>query len=280
MLPPRCLSHSLPLLTNRSLVSSSRRPTPPAPSGAEFPVDEPLSLRSLATIRDTLSRQEHLNHEEPLSSSPVVPIVPNAAVLVPLCNINGNPGILFEVRGKLRHHSGEVSFPGGRSDEEDDTFLATALRETDEEIGVGQGQIEVLGSFGPAELSLRRLRVHPFVGFIYPTLERPSLRPNQPLPSITIASLRPNPPEVSHIFHLTFREMFDPERLRVHEFRGFTPYWAIDVTDKVRGLGLEWEKWSGEDEVGGSGRPGGQGLEIWGLTGWYLNVFLKRLGLY
>ncbi|KZT51934.1 hypothetical protein CALCODRAFT_502918 [Calocera cornea HHB12733] len=277
MLTQRCISHSLPLLTARSLATSSSRPAPPTPDGAGFPIDEPLSLTSLAIIRHTLRRQEHLGHVK--SHSPNLD-VPDAAVLVPLCNVNGHPGILFEVRGKLRSHAGEVSFPGGRTDDEDSTFLATALRETDEEIGVVPGQVEVLGSFGPPELSLRSLRVHPFVGFIYPTLERPPLGLNQPLPSITLASLRPNPPEVSHIFHLTFREMFDVSRLRVHEFRGYTPYWAIDVTDKVRGLGLEWEKWGGEDEVGGSGRPGGKGLEIWGLTGWYLNVLLKRLGLY
>ncbi|EJU03626.1 hypothetical protein DACRYDRAFT_21151 [Dacryopinax primogenitus] len=276
MISPRCLSQRLPFNTARSL-ATSRLPGMPTPDGAGFPIDEPLSLTFLAIIRHTLRRQSLMKHEPPFSSSPVAQ---NAAVLVPLCNVNGNPGILFEVRGKLRSHAGEVSFPGGRTDEEDDTFLATAIRETDEEIGVGPGQIEVLGTFGPAELSLWKLRVHPFVGFIYPTLERPELRPNEALPSIALSSLRPNPPEVSHIFHLTFREMFDPHRLRVHDFRGYTPYWAIDVSDKVEGLGLHWKTLAGQDELGGSGRPGGKGLEIWGLTGWYLNVFLKRLGLY
>ncbi|KZP01618.1 hypothetical protein CALVIDRAFT_532396 [Calocera viscosa TUFC12733] len=279
MLRQGCISHSLPHLSTRSLASSAKHPPTPPPAGlGGFPIDEPLNSTTLTIIRHSLARQEHLNEGTQISSSALA--VPNAAVLVPLCNVNGRPGILFEVRGKLRSHAGEVSFPGGRTDDTDETFLATALRETNEEIGVPSTHIDVLGSFGPPELSLRELRVHPFVGFVWPSVVRSPSRKYEALASISLADLRPNPPEVSHIFHLTFSEMFESNRLRIHEFRGYTPYWAIDVTDKVRGLGLEWEKWGGEDEVGGSGRPGGRGLEIWGLTGWYLNVFLKRIGLY
>lgn len=60
---------------------------------------DPLTPSSLLAIRETLrtTRSPPVNHTEK-----------HAAVLLPLCNVNGRPGVLLEVRGKLRTHSGEV----------------------------------------------------------------------------------------------------------------------------------------------------------------------------
>lgn len=56
------------------------------------------------------------------------------------------------------------------------------------------------------------------------------------------------------------------------------PYYAIDVTTKIQESGVPFAPTSGIDEVGGSDQPGL--LEIWGLTGWYTNVFLRLMDLY
>ncbi|KOB64623.1 Nucleoside diphosphate-linked moiety X motif 8 [Operophtera brumata] len=72
-----------------------------------------------------------------------------AAVLVPLCNVQEVPSILYTVRSSnLRTNSGEISFPGGKTDL-DETPVQTALRETVEEIGLNPKKIEVWGQ-GPA----------------------------------------------------------------------------------------------------------------------------------
>lgn len=102
-----------------------------------------------------------------------------------------------------------------------------------------------------------------------------------------MSSLHASAPEVAHVFHISLSQLVHPARLRAHQFRGERPYWAINVTDLVspsaEKLGNEEAKavqWAGEtnmDEVGG-GREGK--LEVWGLTGWYLNLVMHALGVY
>ena len=106
-------------------------------------------------------------------------------------------------------------------------------------------------------------------------------------PSLSMSSLHASAPEVAHVFHISLSELVHPGRLRAHQFRGQRPYWAINVTDIVSSssaksgdIGLEAVQWAGEtniDEVGG-GREGK--LEVWGLTGWYLNLLMRALGVY
>lgn len=69
-----------------------------------------------------------------------------AAVLVPLFLRNDEPWILLTRRTEhLKKHSGEISFPGGGSEPQDDSFWQTALRETEEEVGILCSDVEQLG---------------------------------------------------------------------------------------------------------------------------------------
>ena len=72
-----------------------------------------------------------------------------AAVLIPLVEMpNGEFDVLLTKRSEaLRQHSGEVSFPGGRRDPEDDTLVTTALREAREEVGLFEADVRVHGAF-------------------------------------------------------------------------------------------------------------------------------------
>lgn len=67
------------------------------------------------------------------------------SVLLPLIEKNGELHVLFEVRSLLmRRQPGEICFPGGRIDEEDDSPIHAAVRETHEELGVSTDHIEIL----------------------------------------------------------------------------------------------------------------------------------------
>ena len=69
-----------------------------------------------------------------------------AAVLVPLVNHGDGLTVLLTKRTEhLSNHAGQISFPGGRADDEDDGPEHTALRETEEEVGVGRNRIEIVG---------------------------------------------------------------------------------------------------------------------------------------
>lgn len=75
----------------------------------------------------------------------------------------------------------------------------------------------------------------------------------------------------------------DRKRLREHRLPHRPPYWAIDVTDLMDKSGdamLPPAPWEGEDEIGSGGDPNTPKVEVWGLTGWYLNQFMRILGTY
>jgi 8-oxo-dGTP pyrophosphatase MutT (NUDIX family) len=89
-----------------------------------------------------------------------------AAVLVPMHGWPRNPGLVFtERRSDLRRHAGEISFPGGRRDD-DERLIETALREAEEEIGLSRDRIEIAGALPPIGTFVTNYKIHPFVGLI------------------------------------------------------------------------------------------------------------------
>jgi 8-oxo-dGTP pyrophosphatase MutT (NUDIX family) len=112
----------------------------------------------------------------------------DAAVLLPLYGWpDDEPGLIFtERRADLRRHAGEISFPGGRRDPEDDDLSATALREA-EEIGLDPTLVELGEALPATNTFVTSYRIHPFVGRI---------------PHPRELDLQPNPAEVETL--LTF----------------------------------------------------------------------------
>jgi 8-oxo-dGTP pyrophosphatase MutT (NUDIX family) len=97
-------------------------------------------------------------------SSPDLPRA--AAVLVPLvCRDAGLSVLLTERTAHLTSHAGQVAFPGGRTEPSDASPVATALRETEEEIGLHRSHIEVLGAM-PQYLTGSGFVVTPVVGLV------------------------------------------------------------------------------------------------------------------
>jgi 8-oxo-dGTP pyrophosphatase MutT (NUDIX family) len=91
----------------------------------------------------------------------------HASVLLPLFIKDGRYWILFMRRtDTVEYHKGEVSFPGGAVDIGDKSLEYTALRETFEEVGIREEDIEILGQLDDMLTVTSRFIVHPFVGIV------------------------------------------------------------------------------------------------------------------
>ncbi len=73
-----------------------------------------------------------------------------AAVLIPIIQRQESLSVLLTERSPdLKHHAGQISFPGGRMDPDDADICATALRETQEEVGIDPADVEIIGYLDP-----------------------------------------------------------------------------------------------------------------------------------
>ena len=108
-------------------------------------------------------------------------------MLVPVLERRGQPGsLLLTVRSlEVRDHKGEISFPGGVRHDDDPDLLTTALRETEEELGVEPRQLEVLGALPPVHTVVSGYVIAPFVALMEETVE-----------------LRPSPVEIAEVIEL------------------------------------------------------------------------------
>ena len=89
-----------------------------------------------------------------------------SAVLIVLVETGGELQVVFTQRSAhLRHHAGQICFPGGRQDAADNDLLATALREFEEELGVSRDLVEVIGHLPPIPV-ISRFMIQPYVGFL------------------------------------------------------------------------------------------------------------------
>jgi len=93
----------------------------------------------------------------------------DAAVLVPLYLHDGALHAVFTKRREdMRRHAGEISFPGGRQDDDETDLRLTALREAEEEIGLPADAVELVGALQPTPTIATNYAVYPFVGLIEP----------------------------------------------------------------------------------------------------------------
>lgn len=111
---------------------------------------------------DVRSRLEGLLERSP--SAVAAPGDRLAAVLLPL--VEGDRLVFTRRTEHLPRHPGEISFPGGLEHEGDADLVATALRETEEELGVPRDRVEVLGALEPVHTFVSAILIVPFVGVV------------------------------------------------------------------------------------------------------------------
>jgi 8-oxo-dGTP pyrophosphatase MutT (NUDIX family) len=133
-----------------------------------------------------------LTHAQNVPSRP-------AAVLIGLIERQGSAHILLTKRAAdLRHHSGQIAFPGGKIDADDASPLAAALREAQEEIGLPPTSVTPLGYLDPWQ-TMTGYRIIPTLAVI-----------NEPF------TLTPNESEVEAIFEVPVAFLMDPRHHLIH----------------------------------------------------------------
>lgn len=176
------------------------------------------------------------------------------AVLIPLVQVDGELSILYEVRSAHINQPGDICFPGGKM-EDGETVLMTALRETEEEIGLKAEDIRILGQFD-SMLEVNRIRMHTMVGEVDP----------KALKKLNLCDY-----EVAEVFTIPVRFLIEnkPDYYRgeiIQDDTGF-PYekHGIDPDYKWRKAYQDMYFWHYEGKV------------LWGLTAGITKWFLDEL---
>jgi len=154
-----------------------------------------------------------------------------AAVLVPILEHEGRLQLILTKRSSaLRHHPGQVAFPGGKVDLGDPDEETTALREAEEEIGLPRQRVEVLGRL-PGHATVTTFKMTPVIGWIHGRFD--------PVPEVG---------EVAEVFTLPLTHILEPDNYMVthRHWRGqerryfnvpYGPYYIWGATARIlRGL--------------------------------------------
>uniref|UniRef100_UPI00358F4689 mitochondrial coenzyme A diphosphatase NUDT8-like isoform X3 n=1 Tax=Myxine glutinosa TaxID=7769 RepID=UPI00358F4689 len=167
--------------------------------------------------------------------------VADAAVLVPLCCVEGQPSVLLTIRSHklLGSHQGQISFPGGMRDSSDADSVHTALRETREELGIDVPRTNIWGLLPALHSGSSKKLVRPVIGFVG---------------EVNIDSLRPCPDEVEQAFALALSQVCSPQNQRYTHFRRHGRFaFTLPIFN------------------------GGPGQRVWGFTGIVLHQTLCLL---
>lgn len=136
-----------------------------------------------------------------------------AGVLVPVIDGAGGPRVILTQRSSvLKHHPGQIAFPGGKVDAGDADETAAALREAQEEIGLDPANVEVIGTL-PRHETITAFRVTPVVA-----------RVKAPFTPI------PEPGEVAEVFSVPLAHVTDPDKFIIEGrfFRGqYRPFYTV-----------------------------------------------------
>ncbi|MBD3223942.1 MAG: NUDIX domain-containing protein [Caldithrix sp.] len=134
----------------------------------------------------------------------------DAAVLIPLYFKDDQAYVLFTKRTEhLAHHKGQISFPGGKKDDADPSLMHTALRETQEEVGIEPSEIQLLGH-SDIFLTNTHFMVQPFVGLF-----------DYPYP------FRINSDEIEHLIEVPLLHLLDEEIFEIKPYETKGQRWWI-----------------------------------------------------
>src|SRR3954470_11822827 len=162
----------------------------PAPWADLPPEDRRIDL---ADVRTAL-----VDPPEPAGALIDVPGARAAAVLVAMFDVAGEANLLLTKRPEtMPSHQGEIAFPGGKREPEDDSLAAPALREAREEVGLEAAAVEIVAELDMIGTVASAFTITPFVGL----LDR-------------VPELHPDPREVAAAFAVPVSDLLDPDAYR------------------------------------------------------------------
>lgn len=159
---------------------------------------------------------------------------PEAAVLVPITR-SDEPEVVLTLRASgLSTHGGEVAFPGGRRDPEDEDLVQTALREAEEEIGLPPGLVEIIGPLSTL-VSRHGIQVTPYVGLVPDFVEyKPNDGEIAAVFAVPLAFFRDDPRETTHRIDYLGRSWYVPSyRYGEYKIWGLTAIMLIELVNLV-----------------------------------------------
>ena len=152
----------------------------------------------LSKINTSLTSDNDLMENEVVRTENLI----EAAVLIPIVERNNGLKVILTKRSNnLKQHPGQVSFPGGKSEKTDKSLVATALRETREEIGINNKNVEILGQLSK-HVTITGFKITPFIGKIR-----------------TGFSTKIQTSEVSEIFEVPLSYLSNPKNFRVESVK-------------------------------------------------------------
>ncbi len=156
-------------------------------------------LRSALAAASLPSSDYDLNPDTQLSPERTLR---GAAVLIPVVDRPANASVILTKRSSaLKHHPGQIAFPGGKVDETDDGVVEAALREAREEIGLHRRHADVLGALPPHE-TVTGFLVTPVLAMVTPEF-----------------MARPDPGEVAEAFEVPLDHVTNPARFLIESRR-------------------------------------------------------------
>ena len=217
------------------------RKVPVTSTGAHMPAIPAETMQPQA-LRERFVNQPTWSPEILRESSFTQRQIANASVLLPLVMRDELHVLLTQRTMHMSTHGGQIAFPGGKADDDDANPVATALRETYEEVGIAAGHIEVIGSM-PTYLTGTQFVITPVVALVEPGFE-----------------LNINHHEVAHVFEVPLSFLMNPANHHEHVF--------------------EWQgarrKWFSMPYPDASG-PNGKEHFIWGARAGMLRNFYRFL---
>jgi len=193
-------------------------------------MSDPVEARLRAALSRPAGPSSDFDLNPGIQPHPAKPLRP-AAVLVPIwLRAKGAALILTKRSSRLKHHPGQIAFPGGKVDATDAGPEAAALRETREEIGLDPARVQIIGTL-PVHETVTGFAITPFVGLIHGAFD--------PVPEDG---------EVDEVFAVPLAHVLDPARYAIErrrwmgEWRRFYtvphgPYYIWGATARIlRGL--------------------------------------------